>query len=87
MGERQWVKRFGDHGAPGAYLRVIRPGAVTAGDPLVLVHRPGHGVTVADTFVHKQPEAMTRLLKAAHTHALDLNPALRTAARRAVARA
>lgn len=87
MGERQWVKRFGDHGAPGAYLRVIEPGAIRAGDPLAVVERPGHGVTVADTFLHKQPAAMERLLHAADAHGLDLNPALRRAARQALARA
>ncbi|GHF58902.1 sulfurase [Kitasatospora xanthocidica] len=40
------VKRFIAHGAPGAYLRVLQEGSVGAGDPVEIIHRPGHGVTV-----------------------------------------
>ncbi|WP_327700292.1 MOSC domain-containing protein [Streptomyces sp. NBC_00459] len=47
MGEKRWVKRFTERGAPGAYLRVIEPGAIRAGDPVEIVHRPDHEVTVA----------------------------------------
>ncbi|MEU3980285.1 MOSC domain-containing protein [Streptomyces sp. NPDC026672] len=50
LGERGWVKRFTRKGAPGAYLRVIRPGEVRAGDPIEIVHRPDHDVTVALQF-------------------------------------
>ena len=50
LAERGWVKRFTDHGAPGAYLRVIQPGLVAAGDRIDVVHRPGHEVTVGLTF-------------------------------------
>jgi MOSC domain-containing protein YiiM len=42
------VKRFTAAGRPGAYLRVLEPGAVRAGDPVVVLSRPDHGVTVAD---------------------------------------
>ncbi len=35
---------------PGAYLRVIEPGDIRAGDPIEIVQRPGHDVTVALTF-------------------------------------
>jgi len=45
-----WVKRFTDRGAPGAYLRVISPGSVSAGDPITVVHRPAHDVTIAMMF-------------------------------------
>ncbi len=51
MDEPQWVKRFTDHGAPGAYLRVLTPGTVAAGDAIEVVHRPAHGVTVGDVFL------------------------------------
>jgi len=44
------VKRFTRRGQPGAYLRVVTPGAVSAGDPVEVVSRPGHGVTLADAF-------------------------------------
>lgn len=50
MGERGWVKRFTRQGEPGAYLRVIRPGEIRAGDPIEIVHRPEHDITVALTF-------------------------------------
>jgi MOSC domain-containing protein YiiM len=50
MGEPGWVKRFTRKGAPGAYLRVIEPGEIRGGDPVEIVHRPDHGVTVALEF-------------------------------------
>jgi MOSC domain-containing protein YiiM len=50
LGEERWVKRFTERGAPGAYLRVIEPGEIRAGDPVEIVHRPGHEVTVALAF-------------------------------------
>lgn len=34
----------------GAYLRVVRPGSVRAGDPIEIVHRPDHSVTAALQF-------------------------------------
>jgi MOSC domain-containing protein YiiM len=65
--ERFWgvprlVKRFTAHGASGAYLRVLEPGDVGAGDPVAIEHRPGHGVTVGLAFraytteKHRLPE-------------------------------
>jgi MOSC domain-containing protein YiiM len=50
MGEKRWVKRFTEKGASGAYLRVIEPGEIRAGDPVEIVHRPDHDVTVALVF-------------------------------------
>jgi MOSC domain-containing protein YiiM len=35
---------------PYAYLRVIAPGAISAGDEIVVSHRPEHQVTVAVMF-------------------------------------
>lgn len=86
MEEPRWVRRFTEHGRPGAYLRVLRPGAVTAGDPVEVVHRPGHGITVAAVFGVPDPTEMARLLELGDA-GLRLSPALRTAARRAAARA
>jgi len=37
-------------GRPGPYLRVLEEGEVRAGDDLVVVHQPGHGVTVSTLF-------------------------------------
>jgi MOSC domain-containing protein YiiM len=42
------VKRFVAAGRPGAYLAVERPADVRAGDPVRVLSRPAHGVTVAD---------------------------------------
>ncbi|MFE9255075.1 MOSC domain-containing protein [Streptomyces sp. NPDC006879] len=50
LGIRGWVKRFTQDNTPGAYLRVVRPGYVQAGDPVEVVHRPDHEVTVAFFF-------------------------------------
>lgn len=46
--EGGWVRRFNQSPAgPGALLRVIEPGEIRAGDPVEVVHRPSHPVTVA----------------------------------------
>ncbi len=50
IGEKGWVRRFTQQGATGAYLRVIEPGTVRAGDPVEIVHRPDHDVTAALQF-------------------------------------
>ncbi|MFI6091534.1 MOSC domain-containing protein [Streptomyces sp. NPDC051218] len=50
LGEKQWVKRFTQQGTPGAYLRVIEPGEIRAGDAIEIAHRPEHDVTVALQF-------------------------------------
>jgi MOSC domain-containing protein YiiM len=47
MGDPAFPERFARAGRPGAYLRIIEHGDVGAGDAIVVVHRPGHGVTVA----------------------------------------
>ncbi len=44
------IKRFIAHGVPGAYLRIAVPGEIAAGDTVRVAHRPGHEVTVAETF-------------------------------------
>jgi MOSC domain-containing protein YiiM len=66
MGERGWVKRFTRKGAPGAYLRVIEPGGIRSGDPVEIVHRPDHDVTVALQFraVTTERTLLPRLLAA-----------------------
>ncbi|MDL5203301.1 MOSC domain-containing protein [Streptomyces sp. ALI-76-A] len=83
MGERQWVKRFTRRGASGAYLRVVEPGEIRAGDPVEIVHRPEHDVTVALAFraVTTGRELQPRLLAAGGA----LHPELRESALRYVA--
>jgi MOSC domain-containing protein YiiM len=50
LGQVGWVKRFTDVGLPGTYLRVIQEGEICAGDPVQIVYRPDHQVTVAMAF-------------------------------------
>jgi MOSC domain-containing protein YiiM len=61
-----WIKRFTAAGLPGAYLRVIAPGRVQAGDEVVVEHRPGHDVTIAVTFraLTTEPDLLPRLVAA-----------------------
>ncbi|MCW2549165.1 MAG: hypothetical protein JWN96_3625 [Mycobacterium sp.] len=66
MGERGWLRRFVDARRPGTYLRVVAPGAMSAGDPIELIHRPEHGVTVALTFraIIREPDLLPDLAAA-----------------------
>ncbi|MGA5247953.1 MOSC domain-containing protein [Streptomyces pseudogriseolus] len=66
LGEKGWVRRFTERAAPGAYLRVISPGEVRAGDAVRIVHRPDHDVTVALQFraVTTERELLPRVLAA-----------------------
>lgn len=66
LDEKGWVKRFTRRGAPGAYLRVIEPGEIRAGDPVEIAHRPDHDVTVALQFraVTVERTLLPRLLPA-----------------------
>ncbi len=50
MGERGWVRRFTERGRTGAYLAVVEPGVVSAGDAIVVEARPDDGVTVPEVF-------------------------------------
>ncbi|GAB3088936.1 MOSC domain-containing protein [Micromonospora schwarzwaldensis] len=73
LGEQGWIKRFTRAAVPGAYLRVVEPGAVRAGDPVEVVHRPDHEVTVAFLFraVTTEPDLLPRVLVADALPAAD----------------
>lgn len=62
---RAWVKRFAADARPGAYLRVLEAGVVSAGDPIVVEERPGHDVTVSEMFraLMSEPELLPGLLR------------------------
>lgn len=66
LGESGWVKRFTREARPGAYLRVLEPGEVRAGDRVVIEYRPEHEVTSAFLFraLTLQPELLPELLAA-----------------------
>lgn len=59
---RRWVKRFTEVGRPGAYARVLRPGSLRAGDHVVVLDVPTHGVTIRDVLAGVDPEGARRLL-------------------------
>jgi MOSC domain-containing protein YiiM len=65
MREPRWVKRFARENRPGAYLRVVSPGVVQAGDPVQVVDRPAHGITIGYAFRAwiNEPELLPELLK------------------------
>ncbi|GAA4228208.1 MOSC domain-containing protein YiiM [Streptosporangium album] len=73
LGEKGWVKRFTQAARPGAYLRVIEPGEIRAGDGIEVVSRPDHGVTVEFLFraLTAEPDLLPRVLDAGDA----LNPA------------
>ena len=64
LDEREWVKRFGDTGRVGAYLRVLEEGQVSAGDPVEVLSRPATQVTIAESVraFYGDVELMRRLL-------------------------
>jgi MOSC domain-containing protein YiiM len=70
MDEPHWVKRFTAHGAPGAYLRILTPGTVGAGDAIDVVDRPEHGMTIGDVFVIRRAPAdgLLRMLEMPNLH-------------------
>jgi MOSC domain-containing protein YiiM len=77
MGEKGWARTFTTAGRPGAYLSVITPGTIRAGDAIEIVHRPDHDVTISMAFraTTTQRALLPRLLDAGD----DLDPALRHA--------
>ncbi|MFH8366164.1 MOSC domain-containing protein [Streptomyces sp. NPDC018031] len=64
--EGGWVKRFTEAAVPGAYLRVLAPGEIRAGDPVEIVHRPDHEVSVSFMFraLTTEKHLLPRLLAA-----------------------
>ncbi|MDV3135174.1 MOSC domain-containing protein [Mycobacterium sp. 29Ha] len=61
-----WMKTFTATAKPGAYLRVISPGTVQAGDTIVVEDRPDHDVTIEMVFRAKmsEPDLLPQLLAA-----------------------
>ncbi|MGW7053278.1 MOSC domain-containing protein [Streptomyces sp. NPDC054887] len=84
LGEKGWVRRFTRRAAPGAYLRVIEPGEIRAGDAVEIVHRPDHDVTVSVQFRSEttERELLPRTLAAGDA----LHPEALAAARKYVTR-
>ena len=66
IAERGWLRTFARAAMPGTYLSVVTPGQVRAGDPITIVHRPTHGVSVAAVFraLTLEPELLPSILVA-----------------------
>lgn len=75
MGDDGFAKRFMTVGRLGAYLRIVEPGVVAAGDAIEVVRRPAHTVTL-----RLMAESRTDPVKAA---AVQAAPALPRSWRRA----
>ncbi len=60
---RHWIKTFTQAGNPGAYLRVVSPGTIRAGDDITVEYRPDHEVTIGLVFRARmsEPELLPRL--------------------------
>jgi MOSC domain-containing protein YiiM len=63
LGIEGFIDRFTRAARPGAYLRVIEPGDIRAGDPVTIVGRPAHDVTVELAFraLTREPGLLPRL--------------------------
>jgi len=48
MNDARFLRRFTAANRPGAYLRIVEEGELSAGDSIDVVHRPEHGLTVGD---------------------------------------
>lgn len=62
MGDAGFVKRFRDAGRPGAYCRVLKAGAVRAGDAVVLERYTAETLSIAEMYrehYNPQPSAET----------------------------
>ena len=78
-GVPQLVKRFTEHGATGAYLRVLETGDVGAGDDVEVVFRPEHGITtgVAFRLLTTEQDRLPELTPVLHHLPLKDQPRLR----------
>ncbi len=66
LGLDGWMKTFTEAAKPGAYLRVVSPGTVRAGDAISIEDRPDHDVTIGLVFRARMsdPDLLPQLLTA-----------------------
>src|ERR1700748_1237970 len=66
LAQAGWIRRFTLAAMPGAYFRVVEPGEIQAGDPIEIVHRPDHDISIAMSFraLTTEPDLLPRLLVA-----------------------
>ncbi|NUP74995.1 MAG: MOSC domain-containing protein [Sinomonas sp.] len=87
VGEDGWVKRFMASGLSGAYLRVITPGDLEAGEAFSVEHVPDHGVRVGEWMSDPTPERAEALLDAEAEGTVRLAAEIRPYIERALGRA
>lgn len=83
IGEAGFHQRFAATGRVGAYLKVIEPGTVSAGDRIEVDHRPEHDLTIGRYLDRPGPELMAQVLDSD----VDLAEVVRRRVRRIAARA
>ena len=83
MGIPGWIKRFTRERRPGAYLKVLRTGTVGAGDPVTVLFRPDHDVTIGHALFDPDPVRMAGMLASG----IDLDSEMRSYAERSAGRA
>ncbi len=86
MQEPHWVKRFVQQRAPGAYVRVLTPGTVQAGDGILELMVPEHGITVADLMRPARPGTAAALLAASDAGQVALGERMRADATKQLVR-
>lgn len=66
MGDPHFPARFASAGRPGAYLRIVSEGEISAGDGIRVVMRPDHDVTIGlvERAYHQDRSLVPRLLDA-----------------------
>lgn len=87
MGDRRWGRTFTAQGRAGAYFRILVEGEVRAGDQIEVLHRPEHGVTIADSFRGLDSAQARALLDWAEETGTILYDSLAGAAQNALTRA
>ena len=50
IGQPGFVRQFAQASRPGAYLRIVEPGSIGAGDRIEITSRPDHGITCRMVF-------------------------------------
>lgn len=82
MGDPDFHKRFVAVGRVGAYLKVVEPGTVAAGDGITIERRPDHELTIGGFFGRLDAALMRRVLDSG----VELAEPVRRRANRIVAR-
>lgn len=64
MGDAGFVKRFREAGRPGAYCRVLKAGAVQAGDAVMLEQYTGETLSIAEMYrEHYNPQPSAEMIR------------------------